>query len=123
MRQYCVMEYLYRDANNFKAFGQLLLSGKFTDTDIAKIKSSLDSCEYFVAEQVDTPPLYTQLWKYSNGLTIADHAYHEFFEIRPATDEETTSIAVWSDIKTLISKFRHVRQDWDYQQSAHCSSM
>jgi len=28
---YYVFEYLYRDADNFKAFGQLLLSGKVVD--------------------------------------------------------------------------------------------
>ncbi len=118
-----VMEYLYRDANNFKTFGQLLITGKVSDMNIVEIKSYLDSDEYFVAEQVDIPPLYSQLWKYSNGPTIADHAYHEFVEIRSATDEEATSLEVWGDIATLTSKFRHVRQDWDCQQSVHCSGM
>lgn len=120
MKDYSVMEYLYRDANNFKAFGQLLLKGKITSADIDKIKSSLDSSEFFVAEQVDIPPLYSQLWKYSNGPTIADHAYHEFIEIRSATDEEATSLELWGDIATLLSKFRNVKQNWDYRQSAHC---
>ncbi len=31
MKDYYVMEYMYRDANNFKAFGQLLLTGNITD--------------------------------------------------------------------------------------------
>ena len=121
MKNYSVMEYLYRDANNFKAFGQLLLTGQVKDSDVLKITSLLDSAEYFVAEQVNIPPLYSQLWKYSNGPTIADHAYHEFIEIRPAADKEVFSLTVWGDIHTLISKFYHVRHDWDCRQSAHCS--
>jgi len=122
MKNYYVMEYMYRDANNFKAFGQLLLTGDVTDSNIIEIKSFLDSGEYFVAEQVDVPALYSQLWEYSNGQTIADHAYHEFIEIRSATNEEITSLAVWGDMAKLVSKFRHVRQDWDCRKSVHCSS-
>ncbi len=123
MRDYCVMEYLYRDANNFKAFGQLLLAGEIIDSNIVEIKSFLDSGAYFVAEQVDIPPLYSQLWEYSNGQTIADHAYHEFIEIRSATNEETISLTEWGDIATLLSKFQHVGQDWDCRQSIHCLSL
>jgi len=123
MSNYSVLEYLYRDANNFKAFGRLLLSGKLTDVGIVEIKSYLESGEYFVAEQVDIPTLYSQLWKYSNGPTSADHAYHEFIELRSATGEETTSLQVWGDIATLSSNFCHVCQQWDCTQSIHCSSV
>jgi len=123
LESYFVMEYMYRDANNFKAFGQLLISGKLTDENIIEIKSFLDSGEYFIAEQVGIPTLYSQLWKYSNGPTVADHAYHEFIKLRSATGEETSSLEVWGDIATLTSKFRNVRQDWDCRQSVHCSSI
>jgi hypothetical protein len=78
MNSYYVLEYLYRDANNFKAFGQILLSGNISENYITEIKSYLDSGEFFVAEQVNIPTLYSQLWKYSNGPTIADHTFHEF---------------------------------------------
>jgi len=122
MSNYSVFEYLYRDANNFKAFGQLLLTGNITDSNIVEIKSFLDFGEYFVAEQVGVPTLCSQLWKYSNGPTIADHAYHEFIGIRSAMREETISLKEWGDVATLISKFRHVRQDWDCGQSVHCLS-
>ena len=120
MKDYYVMEYMYRDANNFKAFGQLLLTGEITDSDIVEIKSFLDSGEYFVAEQVDVPTLYSQLWKYSNGPTIADHAFHEFIELRSATDKEAASLEVWGDMATLSSTFHNVRQDWDCRLSVHC---
>ena len=121
MNEYSVMEYLYRDADNFKAFGQILITGKNIDIDIDKIKSFLDSGEYFVAEQVGIPTLYSQLWKYSNGPTIADHAFHELIDFRAATDKEVFSLEVWEDIATLLSTLRNVGQDWDCRQSVHCS--
>ena len=50
---------------------------------------------FFVAEQVKLPTLYSQLWKYSNGPTIADHAFHEFSFLRLATENEITSLDLW----------------------------
>ena len=81
-----VFEYLYRDTDNFKAFGQLLVSGKITDEYIGELKSHLDYGVFFVAEQVNIPTLYSQLWKYSNGPTISDHTFHEFLSLRPANN-------------------------------------
>ena len=121
MNEYSVMEYMYRDADNYKAFGRLLLTGMLSDADNMVFKSFLDTDVFFVAEQLDIPTLYSQLWKYSNGPTIADHAFHEFISIRSATKEEISSLETWGDIATLTSTFRDVRQDWDCRQSVHCS--
>jgi len=123
MNNYNVLEYLYRDANNFKAFGQILVSGNVSDDYVTEIKSYLDSGEFFIAEQVNVPTLYSQLWEYSNGPTIADHAYHEFIELRSATDEEVATLAIWGDITALTSAFHKVGQQWDCTQSIHCPSI
>ena len=118
-----VMEYLYRDANNFKAFGQILLSGKVSEDYIAQIKSSLDFGEYFVAEQVDVPVLYPQLWQYSNGPTAADHAYHELAGIHPASEREIESMTLWGEASTLLDNFLNSAQHWNCSLSVHCSSL
>lgn len=123
MKDYYVMEYMYRDANNFKAFGEILLSGIISDNDIAEIKSLLDSGEFFVAEQLRVPVLYSQLWKYSNGPTVADHASHEFFGFRPATVKEISTMKLWGNVSTLIERFRCIDTHWDCTQSVHCLSV
>lgn len=117
------MEYLYRDANNFKAFGQLLLSSNFTDRNLVDIKSFLEFGEFFVAEQVGVPTLYSLLWKYSNGPTTADHAFHEFAELRTASDEDVSSLKVWGSVDTLLAAFRDASQQWDCRKSIHCMSL
>ena len=123
MSDYCVMEYLYRDANNFKAFGEILISGKFSDTDVDELKSLLDSGEFFVAEQVNIPTLYSQLWKYSNGPTIADQAFHEFSSIRLATENDIASLDCWGETSVLLNTFRMAsQQTWDCSQSVHCAA-
>lgn len=121
MSNYSVMEYLYRDADNFKAWGKILLSETLSENDVTEIKSLLDYGEHFVAEEVDIPVLYQELWKYSNGPTVSDHAYHEFSELRPASEEDVTSTALWGEVTTLIQKFRDIAGEWDCSKSVHCS--
>lgn len=120
MKDYYVMEYMYRDASNFKAFGQLLLSNNRTHRDIDDIKTFLEFGEFFVAEQVSVPTLYSQLWKYSNGPTTADHAFHEFVKLRIASDEDVSSLKVWGSVDTLLAAFRDASQKWDCRKSIHC---
>lgn len=123
MKDYFVMEYLYRDANNFKAFGKILLDGKISENDVAQIMSSLEFGEYFIAEQVNIPVLYPQLWKYSNGPTIADHAYHELSGFHPASVHEIESMALWGQASVLFESFNHSSLQWDCTLSAHCLSI
>jgi hypothetical protein len=121
MKKYYVFEYLYRDADNFKAFGRVLVLGDITEKFIAELTSYLAFDECFVAEQVNIPTLYSRLWKYSNGPTSADHAFHEFFQMRIATEQEVTSIGLWGDALVLLDAFREAsQQSWDCLQSIHC---
>ena len=69
-----------------------MVFGNISEDYITEIKSYLDCGEFFVAEQVNIPTLYSQLWKCSNGPTIADHAFYEFSLIRLATERETIKI-------------------------------
>ena len=84
-QKYCVFEYLYRDASNYKAWGGLLLIDIPSPSDIAALKTCLESDIYFVAEQVGIPAVYEELWNLSGGRTSDDHAVHEFVAFRAAT--------------------------------------
>ena len=98
------------------------MSGNINDDYIAQIKSPLDWGEYFVAEQVNVPVLYSQLWQYSNGPTIADHAYHELTGFHRADELEIESIALWGKASVLLDSFRLAsQQSWDCAQSVHCA--
>ena len=60
----------------------------------------------------------TQLWKYSNGPTTADHAFHEFSSLRLATENEIASLDLWGDTSVLLNTFRLAsKQLWDCSQS------
>ncbi|MBU0791897.1 MAG: hypothetical protein KKC55_15725 [Gammaproteobacteria bacterium] len=77
-----VFEYLYRDADNHKAFGKVALEGVGADADWSAALKKLDEELYFVAEQVGLPPLYDRLYRWSeNAPTDSDHYWHEFIAI------------------------------------------
>ena len=122
MNNYYVLEYKYRDADNFKAFGEILVLGDVSDNYITEMESYLDFGECFVAEQVGIPILYSQLWKYSNGQTLSDHAFHEFSSIRLATKSEVQSLDLWGESSQLLDAFRLAsEQSWDCRLSVNCA--
>lgn len=118
---YCVFEYLYRDASNYKAWGGLLLSGIPSQSDVAALRACLESDVYFVAEQVGIPAVYEELWDLSGGRTSDDHALHEFVTLRAATEDERESLALFGTLSSLIEAFQAVSK-WDYSLSPNFDS-
>lgn len=52
-----VFEYPYRDAGNYKALGQVLLTGARSKEDMQTIRDAGESEQYFFAEQIHIPTL------------------------------------------------------------------
>ncbi len=113
---YCVFEYLYRDASNYKAWGAILLSGIASQNDIAALRACLESGEYFVAEQVGIPVVYKELWDLSGGTNDDDHALHEFVALRAANEDEIKSLHLFGKLSGLLNSFQAVTM-WDYSLS------
>jgi len=71
-----VIEYLYRDADNYKQNIALGLPGTFSDSDKETVKQKLDGGMYFIPSQVGLPDLQEQN---VNGIDPeVDHAWHEW---------------------------------------------
>lgn len=117
---FSVFEYLYRDAGNYKAWGSVLLLGTAFPDDVDTLRTYLESGEFFVAEQVGIPVVYQELWALSGGPNNDDHAYHQFSDLRPATNEEISMIEPWGNLPDLLKAFREVNKDWDCTLSPHC---
>jgi hypothetical protein len=115
-KEWCVFEYLYRDASNYKAWGIILLSGNPSQNNIATLQARLESDTYFVAEQVGIPALYKELWNLSGGPTNDDHALHEFVALRAASKNEKKSLPFFGELSDLLKKFLTVTK-WDYSLS------
>ena len=110
-------DYLYRDAGNFKAFGSVLLDGPVTNADEELVRQHLDGSEYFIAEQVGVPPLYDQLYGWSDGPTASDHCWHEFVGFREFSTASRTDVAV-VPAGEFVARFAQVT-NWDEGLSPH----
>jgi hypothetical protein len=112
-----IFEYLYRDAGNFKAFGCVALCGAISAADREMIRTKLDAGEHFVSEQVGVPPLYEQLYQFSDGSTVSDHSWHEFVSFRECEALET-DFKIGGTAKDFVRRFASVNE-WDLSLSPH----
>ena len=120
MVDFSVFEYCYRDASNYKVYGQLLLKGPVSIADIQNLQTRFESGEFFIAEQLGIPPLYGGLRALSSGPTEEDHVWHTFLTLRPASTGESTA-DVFDTIDNLISKIEAVVA-WNQTLSPHWDS-
>jgi hypothetical protein len=107
---FSVFEYLYRDAGNFKAWGELLLEGVLSDEERARLTKHLESGGLFIAEQIGVPTLYETLWQECHSAPSAelDHAWHEFSAIRPATSDDISLLQPWGSAAALLASVERV---------------
>ena len=117
MNGFSVFEYCYRDAANFKSWGQLLLEGIASEHDAESITARLESGEFFIAEQVGVPPLYESLWILSHGPTDDDHVWHQFQGLRSVSEFEIGAI-LHGSVEDLLSRFKDVKM-WNLERSPH----
>ena len=117
MIQCSIFEYLYRDASNYKSWGTLILCGSATAADIQILQEKFESGIFFIAEQLGIPPLYAELWQFSNGPSVDDHAWHSFHALRPATDEDAKE-PIFASVQSLVAKISAVQQ-WNSALSPH----
>ena len=122
MMKHCVFEYIYSDAGNFKAWGELLLEGSLSEAEIAGMRERFESGDYFIAEQIGIPTLYETLWKECRCAPSEelDHVWHEFRAVRVASDEDRARLTRWGNAQTLLAKVMAVKtwklelsRNWD----------
>ncbi len=115
---YSVFEYLYRDASNFKAWGELLLEGELTVEEVTRLTARFDQSELFVAEQIGVPALYEELWRQCQcePSDELDHVWHEFSEVRAATGEDLARLKPWGSAAALLASVEKV-EAWDLTRS------
>jgi hypothetical protein len=103
---YTVFEYMYRDAANYKAHGELWLNGSISDSEKSMIIEKLEAQEFFIAEQLGIPALYQELFNLSGGRTEEDHAWHMISGFRQEIAENKPEAeAIWGTSKELLDRF------------------
>ncbi|MFL9841466.1 hypothetical protein ABS767_10870 [Sphingomonas sp. ST-64] len=112
-----LFHYRYRDANNYKANGTVALTGVVPSECWEAALMRLEESEFFVAEQLDIPPLYSALYEFSNGPTLADHCWHEFVEVA-VTDTIEPDTPLWGNATDFTARLLAV-SEWKGSLSPH----
>lgn len=108
---YTVFEYVYRDAANFKAFGEVWLSGILTAAEKEKILYFCDSNEFFVATQIGVDDLLSKISTYGEFLTTNDHGWHSVIGFRTEDSLHDESI-IWGTTECFLNKFAETYGIW-----------
>lgn len=100
------IDYLYRDASNYKVFNSEVVSGVFSSADIQEMKTCLSDGEFFIPEQVGLP---------ENRFDSLSDDDHIWFELYPETDISETDAAptLALSCEDLMRGFRTAKKNWD----------
>lgn len=99
------IEYLYRDADNYKVYNSCIIRGSLTQEQREAILDCLDSGEFFIPKAVGLPSCRFE------DVTEADH---DWFEMgREAFEETALEPTVEVTAGELVAAFQRCRDHWD----------
>lgn len=109
-KHYCIFEYQYRDGGNFKSCDFVILEGEVTDITIDVITACLIDGLWFMANQVGLPDLFEGVQKW--GPSDLDVSWHEFVELKPATDDDISTKPIYGKLSDLLDAFKNAKGLW-----------
>ncbi|MCC8140123.1 MAG: hypothetical protein LIO67_07495 [Lachnospiraceae bacterium] len=101
------IEYLYRDAGNYKKYNTAIICGEITPEQVDMIIDCLDCREWFIPEQVGLPAERLEEFSFDSDED------HPFLELRK-TDFSLTEDAPDCDItvEELVANFGKAKGQW-----------
>ena len=109
------ISYMYRDADNYKAYNDEVFAGILMSFQVKEIMSKCDSDNHFIPEQVDMVPLQKQLQCYDTKDWDVDHPWHELLEIEQVDIQPTSKILA----QKLYENFMKIKMWNDAVETGH----
>lgn len=98
------IEYLYRDAANWKQGNACIIKGTIDKAGVDTIMASLDEGEYFIPQAVGLPETRFGTWSED------DHSYFELDKTGFSLTNEEPTVDV--DAETLVARFKAAAGHW-----------
>lgn len=98
------INYLYRDASNYKVLNSAVIRGELSEEDQRTILSCLEDGEYFIPSQVGLDEERFGSW------TEDDHCW---FELEPGFAEPTNATPSNLTCEQLVANFLTAKDNWD----------
>lgn len=102
------IEYLYRDADNYKVYNECVIQGEMTEEQEQRIIACLDEGEFFVPSRVGMPE------KKFDTETEADDPWFEWRGIELTEHEPTLDIGA----NELVARFEKAENGWMEERKA-----
>jgi hypothetical protein len=106
------LSYMYRDANNYKEYREIVLEGLLTPEEVQIFMECLDKgCGAdggFIPNQVGLEDLQERL--HDSKDWGDDHPWHEFISLEPTNEPADTD---FGPIKELLKRFKAKKGKWD----------
>lgn len=100
------IDYIYRDASNYKVTNSCIVAGEITKEQIDTILSSLEGGEYSIPSLVGLPEV-----RFENYDPEVDHPFFELGEYSFTLTSASTDVDF--DIETLVNEFEVYAGDWE----------
>ena len=101
------INYLYRDADNYKSFNNCVIRGQLTPEQKSEIKGCLEHGEFFIPSLVGLPEE-----KFGTE-TSADHEWFEWIDAEDTDLQWTVGVTA----EELVAKFREMAHYWKPDES------
>ncbi|WP_461818166.1 hypothetical protein [Faecalimonas sp.] len=99
------INYLYRDADNYKQYNEEIIAGTITEEQIQQILETLSDGEHFIPHLVG----FTEV--FCGPITDSDHPY---FELQKTDFEETKEKpTVNLTAEQLVTEFQRNQKNWE----------
>jgi hypothetical protein len=109
-----LLEYLYRDAANYKRHGAFTFVGTPTEPLLERLRAALFDREFVVAAQVGLPSLAPWMLGEEPYDSSVDHALHEVVWPPSPTDEEPCEPTV--TLESFVGRVEQAsREGWDWE--------
>lgn len=100
------INYLYRDANNYKMQNFCIIDGEITPNQIAEIRACLDEGKYFIPHQVGLPER-----RFDKNDSQSDHCWFELSEIGFELTDEPSDLRL--TVEQLVENFQRAKNCWN----------
>lgn len=109
-----VFNYLYRDGSNYKQWGSVVFAGTVSDVLTQRFARSLESGEFFIADQLRVPEVFPGTWP----IYADDHCWHEWagFEATDASPDDPVSRTIEQFVGDAEQARARGWRDFDPQQ-------
>lgn len=99
------INYLYRDADNYKVWNSCVVLGVINEAQVAEIISCLDSGEYFIPRQVGLPEK-----RFEKFDPEVDHCW---FELSADGFEATENVSnIDMTVEQFLERFHEAKNNW-----------